>query len=32
VALRILRSSIFVFNFAGGSEGFNFSAGTGWMF
>lgn len=32
VALRILRSSIFVFNFAGGSEGFNFSVGTGWMF
>jgi outer membrane protein assembly factor BamA len=32
VALRILRASIFVFNFAGGSEGFNFSAGTGWMF
>jgi outer membrane protein assembly factor BamA len=32
LALRILRSSIFVFNFAGGSEGFNFSAGTGWMF
>ena len=32
VALRILRSSIFTFNFAGGAEGFNFSVGSGWMF
>jgi outer membrane protein assembly factor BamA len=32
VALRILRSSIFTFNFAGGSDGFNFSVGSGWMF
>jgi outer membrane protein assembly factor BamA len=32
VALRILRSSIFIFNFAGGPDGFNFSVGTGWMF
>jgi outer membrane protein assembly factor BamA len=32
VALRILRSSIFTFNFAGGPDGFNFSVGTGWMF
>lgn len=32
IALRILRSSIFTFNFAGGSDGFNFSVGTGWMF
>jgi outer membrane protein assembly factor BamA len=32
VALRLLRSSIFVFNFAGGPMGFNFTAGTGWSF
>lgn len=32
VALRILRSSIFAFNFAGGPDGFNFSVGSGWMF
>jgi outer membrane protein assembly factor BamA len=32
VAIRILRSSIFVFNFAGGPDGFNFSVGSGWMF
>lgn len=32
VALRILRSTIFVFNFAGGPDGFNFSLGSGWMF
>jgi outer membrane protein assembly factor BamA len=32
VALRILRSSIFTFNFAGGPDGFKFSVGTGWMF
>lgn len=32
VAFRILRSSIFVFNFAGGPDGFDFSVGTGWMF
>jgi outer membrane protein assembly factor BamA len=32
VALRILRSSIFTFNFAGGPDGFNYSVGTGWMF
>jgi outer membrane protein assembly factor BamA len=32
VAIRILRSSIFTFNFAGGPDGFNFSVGTGWMF
>ena len=32
VALRILRSSIFTFNFAGGPDGFNFSVGNGWMF
>ncbi len=32
VAIRILRSSIFTLNFAGGPDGFNFSVGTGWMF
>jgi outer membrane protein assembly factor BamA len=32
VALRILRSTIFTFNFAGGPDGFNFSIGNGWMF
>ena len=32
VGVRILRSSIFAFNFAGGPDGFNFSVGTGWMF
>jgi outer membrane protein assembly factor BamA len=32
VALRILRSTIFTFNFAGGSDGFNYSVGSGWMF
>jgi outer membrane protein assembly factor BamA len=32
IALRILRSSILTFNFAGGPDGFNFSLGTGWMF
>ncbi|MEO6056067.1 MAG: BamA/TamA family outer membrane protein [Gemmatimonadales bacterium] len=32
IALRILRSSIFTFNFAGGPDGFNFSVGSGWMF
>jgi outer membrane protein assembly factor BamA len=32
IALRILRSSILTFNFAGGPDGFNFSLGSGWMF
>jgi hypothetical protein len=32
VALRILRPTIFTFNFAGGPDGFNFSVGSGWMF
>jgi hemolysin activation/secretion protein len=32
VALRILRASIFTFNFAGGPDGFNYSVGSGWMF
>jgi outer membrane protein assembly factor BamA len=31
-AIRILRSTIFVFNFAGGPDGFNFSVGNGWMY
>lgn len=32
IALRVLRSTIFTFNFAGGPDGFNFSIGNGWMF
>jgi outer membrane protein assembly factor BamA len=32
VALRILRPTIFTFNFAGGPDGFNYSVGSGWMF
>jgi hypothetical protein len=32
VVLRILRSTIFTFNFAGGPDGFNYSVGSGWMF
>lgn len=32
VALRILRSTIFTFNFAGGPDGFNYSVGSSWMF
>jgi hypothetical protein len=32
LGLRILRSSIFTFNFAGGPDGFNYSVGSGWMF
>jgi outer membrane protein assembly factor BamA len=32
IALRILRSTIFTFNFAGGPDGFKFSIGNGWMF
>ncbi len=32
IALRLLRSTIFTFNFAGGPDGFNFSVGNGWMF
>ena len=31
-ALRILRSTIFTFNFAGGPDGFNYSVGSSWMF
>lgn len=32
VALRILRSTIFTFNLAGGPEGANISVGSGWTF
>ena len=32
VAIRVLRTAIFVLNFAGGPDGFNFSFGNGWMF
>lgn len=32
IALRILRSSIFTFNYARGPDGGNFSVGSGWMF
>lgn len=32
LGLRILRSSILTFNFAGGPDGFNASVGSGWMF
>jgi outer membrane protein assembly factor BamA len=32
LGIRILRSTIFTFNFAGGPDGFNFSVGSGWMF
>jgi outer membrane protein assembly factor BamA len=32
IGLRLLRSTIFTFNFAGGPDGFNFSLGSGWMF
>jgi hypothetical protein len=32
IGLRILRSTIFTFNFAGGPDGFNFEVGSGWMF
>ncbi len=32
IALRLLRSTIFTFNLAGGPDGFKFSVGNGWMF
>jgi outer membrane protein assembly factor BamA len=32
IALRILRSTIFTLNLAGGPDGFNYSVGSGWMF
>jgi outer membrane protein assembly factor BamA len=32
VGIRILRSSIFAFNVAGGPDGVNYSLGSGWMF
>jgi outer membrane protein assembly factor BamA len=31
-ALRVLRSNVWTFNFSGGSEGFRFLFGSGWMF
>lgn len=31
-ALRILRATIFTFNFAGGPDGFNYSVGSSWTF
>jgi hypothetical protein len=32
VAVRLMRTAIFVLNFAGGPDGYNFSFGNGWMF
>jgi hypothetical protein len=32
IGLRILRSTIFTLNLAGGPDGFNYSVGSGWMF
>jgi outer membrane protein assembly factor BamA len=32
LAIRILRSTVLQFNFAGGGDGFQFSMGTGWSF
>ncbi|HWA17196.1 MAG TPA: BamA/TamA family outer membrane protein, partial [Gemmatimonadales bacterium] len=32
LAIRILRFSVWTFNFAGGPDGFQFSSGTGWSF
>jgi len=32
LAIRILRFTIWTFNFAGGPDGFQFSSGTGWAF
>ena len=32
VALRVLRSALLTFNFAGGPDGFTFSMGNGWAF
>ena len=32
LALRVLRSSLLVFNFAGGDDGFRFSMATSWAF
>jgi hypothetical protein len=31
-AVRVLRSTVFVFNFAGGGDEFNFTMSTSWMF
>jgi hemolysin activation/secretion protein len=32
LAIRLLRFTIWTFNFAGGPDGFQFSAGSGWAF
>jgi Omp85 superfamily domain len=32
IAIRVLRSGILTFDFAGGPDGFNFSVGNGWTF
>jgi hypothetical protein len=32
LAIRILKSTVLQFNFAGGGDGFQFSMGTGWAF
>jgi hypothetical protein len=32
LALRILRSAVLTFNFAGGGDGFTFSTGMGWSY
>lgn len=32
LGIRILRFSVWTFNFAGGPDGFQFSSGTGWSF
>lgn len=32
IGLRVLRSAMLVFNFAGGPDGFSFSMGSGWAF
>jgi outer membrane protein assembly factor BamA len=32
LAIRLMRFNIFTFNFAGGDDGFKFTAGTGWAF
>lgn len=32
LAIRLMRFTIWTFNFAGGPDGFNFTAGSGWSF
>jgi hypothetical protein len=32
LAIRVLRFTIWTFNFGGGPDGFEFSAGSGWSF